>query len=268
MTTLKLAKTLLTKLPDKFTYLEGSLDLTDSSIEVLPQDMTIKGDLIIGNSPIKELPNNLMVLGNLDLTNSTITFIPNTVYIGGNIIADQAINYNFIQLPIYTITDKIIVFSNGENYPYYDKLTIGERADHYERWVHYVDKYFLFNGDFIYVFQNKYFLYRRKDESEQDIIFLIERMKRDDRIKNKYNALTLQSCFNLKEFFQIYQDFTDTCELALIELQDIATKYFPNLDLQQSYPLSLWIQGCKMSDYKYNYLFLEWCEQNLQEEAN
>jgi hypothetical protein len=265
MTTLKLAKTLITKLPDNFSYLEGSLDLTDSSISELPKKIVIKGDLIIGNAPVSFIPENTMILGNLNLINSNITYVPSTVYIGGQIISDKNFIYTKTVLPIHTITDNIIVFSDGVEYPYFNKVTIGERHDHYHRWIHFVDKYILYNGDIIYVFQNKWFLYRNKEDSEQEIIYQIERLKRDERVGNKYKHITLNDYFTLSEYFKIYQEITDTCELALLQVQEIMEQM--NLDIQKSYPFSLWIEGSKKTKYAYNYLFLEYFEY-LKEEAN
>lgn len=266
MTTLKLAKTLLAKLPDKFTYLEGSLDLTDSSIVELPNDMTVKGDLIVGNAPILSLPQGLIVLGNLNLINSSINIIPNDAIIEGQIITKNKIYYEPISYPSYTITDRAIIMESNTPFPYFDKLTIGERSDHYDRWVDFVDKYFLYNGDFIYVFQNKWFIYRKKSVNEQDIINEIERRKRDERVGDKYKNMSLDTLLNLKDFFILYQELTDTCELALIRVQKVFEEL--QISIEDKYPLSRWIEGSKMANYKYNWLFTEYFEEDTNESIN
>ena len=45
----------------------GELDLTDTSITSLPDNLSVKGDLYLSDTPIKSLPDNLRVKGNLYL---------------------------------------------------------------------------------------------------------------------------------------------------------------------------------------------------------
>ena len=71
--------------------------------------------------------------------------------------------------------------------------------------------------------------------------------------------------FNLKKFFPIYQDITEACDRAYDDFLEVFEKV--QLDPRKKYPLSKWIEGSKLSNYFYNYLFTEWFEDN-QEEAN
>ena len=51
----------------------GNLDLSNTKITSLPDNLTVGGSLYLGNTPITSLPDNLTVGGNLYLSNTPIT---------------------------------------------------------------------------------------------------------------------------------------------------------------------------------------------------
>ena len=63
----------------------GSLDISQTWITQLPQELTVRGDLIL-NQHIKELPDKLVIEGNLDLRNTQVD-LQNTsqLHVGGNL---------------------------------------------------------------------------------------------------------------------------------------------------------------------------------------
>ena len=52
---------------------KGNLDLRDTPITSLPDNLTVGGSLNLRNTPFTSLPNNLKVGGTLDLTNTPIS---------------------------------------------------------------------------------------------------------------------------------------------------------------------------------------------------
>ena len=67
---------------------EGYLDLRNTQITYLPNNLIIKGWLDLYNTPITKLPDNLTVKGNLDLGNTKIKSLPDTLKVEGSIIKD------------------------------------------------------------------------------------------------------------------------------------------------------------------------------------
>lgn len=117
--------------------------------------------------------------------------------------------------------------------------------------------------DSIYVYKNKWAYYKILGEvSENFIMYLIEKDKQKERIGNKYKHFKLTDTFTLKEFFPIYQDITEACDRAY----DDFIQVFKTLKIstKKKYPLSRWIEGSKMADYYYNYLFTEYFEEEAE----
>ena len=63
----------------------GDLYLDGTGITSLPYNLTVGGDLYLSNTPITSLPDNLTVGGNLDLSNTPITSLPDNLTVGGNL---------------------------------------------------------------------------------------------------------------------------------------------------------------------------------------
>ena len=66
-------------------YFKGNLDLDNTDIKKLPDNLTVIGRLNLQNTKITELPNNLTVKGYLDIENTDINTIPNNLKIGGDL---------------------------------------------------------------------------------------------------------------------------------------------------------------------------------------
>ena len=61
---------------------KGDLDLSNTQITSLPQDLKVGGGLYLKNTKITSLPQGLKVVGSLDLRNTKITSLPNNLKVG------------------------------------------------------------------------------------------------------------------------------------------------------------------------------------------
>lgn len=61
----------------------GGLDLSNTSITSLPENLTVRGDLDLSYTPITSLPENLTVGNSLFLSNTKITSLPKSLTVGG-----------------------------------------------------------------------------------------------------------------------------------------------------------------------------------------
>jgi len=62
---------------------KGDLDLSDTPITSLPDNLKVGGYLDLSGTPITSLPDNLKVGGNLDLSGTKITSLPDNLEVGG-----------------------------------------------------------------------------------------------------------------------------------------------------------------------------------------
>jgi hypothetical protein len=72
-----------TRLPKEFIY--NTIDLSHSSLDILPDGLTVNGTLDLTESTITSLPKRLKVGGDLYLFNSTIKFLPNGLTVGNTL---------------------------------------------------------------------------------------------------------------------------------------------------------------------------------------
>ena len=72
---LDLSDTPITKLPDNL-KIGGSLDLRNTKITSLPDNLKVGGSLYLNDTPITSLPDNLEVEDSLYLYNTSITSLP------------------------------------------------------------------------------------------------------------------------------------------------------------------------------------------------
>ena len=71
-------------LPRNLTKVGGYLYLMRSQIEKIPDNFTVNGDLWLDNCKnLQSLPNGLKVYGDLDLRFTNITFLPSDLEVGG-----------------------------------------------------------------------------------------------------------------------------------------------------------------------------------------
>jgi hypothetical protein len=71
-------------LPDNLTV-RGYLDLTNTSIQSLPDNLKVEDDLFLSYTPIQSLPDNLKVRGDLHLEHSTIESLPDNFTVRGDL---------------------------------------------------------------------------------------------------------------------------------------------------------------------------------------
>ena len=64
---------------------QGDLDLSNTPITSLPDNLEVGGDLDLSNTPITSLPDNLKVNGGLDLSRTPITSLPDNLEVGGSL---------------------------------------------------------------------------------------------------------------------------------------------------------------------------------------
>ena len=64
---------------------QGNLNLEDTPITSLPNNLTVGGSLYLSNTPITSLPNNLTVGRYLDLSGTKITSLPEDLTVGGSL---------------------------------------------------------------------------------------------------------------------------------------------------------------------------------------
>ena len=63
----------------------GNLYLSDASIQSLPDNLKVVGDLFLNGTPIQSLPDNLKVVRNLYLNNTPIQSLPDNLSVGGDL---------------------------------------------------------------------------------------------------------------------------------------------------------------------------------------
>jgi hypothetical protein len=65
--------------------MKGDLDLFDTPITSLPDNLTVGGDLNLEYTDIDKLPSNLTVKGNLHLYSTLLTSLPSDLKLGGSL---------------------------------------------------------------------------------------------------------------------------------------------------------------------------------------
>nr|DAU79035.1 MAG TPA: leucine-rich repeat protein [Caudoviricetes sp.] len=104
----------------------GGLDLRDTPIQILPDNLTVGGWLDLRDTPIQTLPDNLTVGGGLDLRDTPIQILPDNLTVGGWL--------DLRDTPIQTLPDNLTVggdlYLSGtpiQTLP--DNLTVGGSLD-------------------------------------------------------------------------------------------------------------------------------------------
>ena len=97
---LNLSNTQITSLPDNLSV-GGDLNLSNTPITTLPDNLTVGGWLDLSNTPITSLPDNLTVGRWLDLRNTQIISLPDNLTVGGNLYLSNT--------PITSLPDNLSV---------------------------------------------------------------------------------------------------------------------------------------------------------------
>jgi hypothetical protein len=74
------------RLPKSLKVVGGNLFLTATTIESLPDNLTVGGNLFLKNTPIQSLPDNLKVGGVLILSNTPIQSLPDNLTVEGSLL--------------------------------------------------------------------------------------------------------------------------------------------------------------------------------------
>jgi hypothetical protein len=167
-----------------------------------------------------------------------------------------------------------IYLQDGQEFEYILKEIAVQRTNHDNLPIDLCDRYVLkpifqdgvmLSGcDVIFIYHNKwsFFAPLELENFEEKVIKIIEKRKQMERIGNKYKYIQFSDKYTLKQIFPIYQDITCACDQAIDGFYEVLKKL--KLNPKKSLTLRVWIDGSKHSDYKYNYLFTEYFE----EEAN
>lgn len=108
-----------------YTYVPGNVDLRDSAIEIIGDDVTIGGDLILTGTEVHTLGKNLIVGGTLYIENTKITNFPINLVVGGD-IKMQNTNASFVFLPD-TLRVGGHIYITDEIYKVHNQLKHGDR---------------------------------------------------------------------------------------------------------------------------------------------
>ena len=234
---LNLSNTKITSLPDNLTVggglflcntkitslpdnltVGGGLDLSNTKITSLPDNLTVGGILYLSNTKITSLPDNLAVGGSLDLRGTLITSLPDNLKVGGEIIYDGGKIKN---------SGHYTRLQNGDyvegKYLFADGiLTHVKRAKKIGEYTFYVGKI----PDMNVVFDGKYYAHCK---TFSDGVRDIEFKRASDRGAEQYRSLTLDSEVSKDEAITMYRVITGACqqgtESFVSSLRDTKDRY-------------------------------------------
>ena len=203
---LDLADTGITSLPDNLTV-GGYLDLSDTGITSLPDNLTVGDSLYLRGTGITSLPDNLTVGGSLDLRDTGITSLPDNLTVGGSlylagtsITNAEKVNKN---------APEILFWKNG--------------------------KYVLIDGIFAEVIRKKNGVFKLKKPNSNKVFFcvtdgngryahgntvqeakedLLYKLSSDDQ-KEQYKNISLDSILTFDECIRFYRVMTGACAFGV-----------------------------------------------------
>ena len=193
---LNLSNTKITSLPDNLTV-GGGLFLCNTKITSLPDNLTVGGGLDLSNTKITSLPDNLAVGGSLDLRGTLITSLPDNLKVGGRIISYENLDH-YTRLQNGDYVEGKYLFADGI-------LTHVKRAKKIGEYTFYVGKIPGMNV----VFDGKYYAHCKTfSEGVRDIEF----KRASDRGSDQYRSLTLDSEVSKDEAITMYRVITGACQ--------------------------------------------------------
>ena len=104
----------------------GSLDVSNTKITELPENLTVGGSLDVSHTNIKELPKNLTVGGSLDLSHTNITELPDNLTVGGYLDLSHT---SITELPKNLTVWGSLYLSNTKITELPENLTVGGYLD-------------------------------------------------------------------------------------------------------------------------------------------
>ena len=185
----------------------GYLDLRDTGITSLPDNLTVGGYLDLRDTGITSLPDNLTVGGSIDLEGTGITSLPDNLIVGGSLYLSgtgitnaKKVNKN---------VPKILFWKNG--------------------------KYVLIDGIFAEVIRKKNGVFKLKKPNSNKVFFcvtdgngryahgntvqeakedLIYKLSSDDQ-KEQYKNISLDSTLTFDECIRFYRVMTGACAFGV-----------------------------------------------------
>lgn len=87
-TAIKISKKISIELHEN-SLLDHDLDLVDSDVTKLPNNMSVAGDVDLYATAITEIPYNLVIQGDLDIRKTNIKRLPDCLVVRGKIYIDE-----------------------------------------------------------------------------------------------------------------------------------------------------------------------------------
>ena len=191
----------------------GGLDLSDTGIASLPDNLTVGGGLDLRGTKITSLPDNLTVGGWLDLSNTGITSLPDNLTVGGGLdLSNTGITSKEREKVKKPDKQKMFEFN----------LSVQAKLS----WQN--GRYRIFDGIFCEVLRKLKHAYKVKiglatkyvvtdgvnyahgdtiKEAREDLIYKIS-----DRDTSQYEGLSLNSAVTKEEAIKMYRVITGACE--------------------------------------------------------
>jgi hypothetical protein len=120
---LDLSETPIQSLPDNL-RVEGGLYLDGTSIQSLPDNLSVWGNLELSRTPIKFLPDNLFFMKDLGLSFSSIEFLPKNIRVNGNLYLVECENLQSLPDNLYVKAGLNLTETPIQYLP--DNLHVGE----------------------------------------------------------------------------------------------------------------------------------------------
>ena len=196
---LDLSNTKITALPDNLTV-GGNLYLSGTGITALPDNLTVGGNLYLSDTKITALPDNLTVGGNLYLIGTEITALPDNLTVGGG-----------LYLRGIKITNPTVKrLRHGEYVP--GKYLYADRILTHIKKKKKIGEYTLFIGKIPnrhVIFDGKHYAHCRNfHEGRKDLRFKAAK----DRGADQYRGISLDDSFTEEELETMYRIITGACQ--------------------------------------------------------
>ena len=201
---------------DGHLYYGGGLDLKNTGITSLPDNLTVGGELDLSGTGITSLPDNLTVGGGLYLSGTGITSLPDNLTVGGELylsgtgITDTSkVNRTLsvdVRRKIAAKQNMMVVWEwSNRTYIKVDGIFSVVDKHHGNVWcVHQLGSkkqtYIVTDGE------NHYAHGDSIDEARKDLVYKI-----CDRNKSEYESLTLDSKLTYNEAVECYRVITGAC---------------------------------------------------------
>ena len=216
---LDLSNTKITALPDNLTV-GGNLYLSGTGITALPDNLTVGGWLDLSGTGITALPDNLTVGGNLYLSDTKITALPDNLTVGGNLyligteitaLPDNLTVGGGLYLRGIKITNPTVKrLRHGEYVP--GKYLYADRILTHIKKKKKIGEYTIFIGKIPnrhVIFDGKHYAHCRNfHEGRKDLRFKAAK----DRGADQYRGISLDDSFTEEELETMYRIITGACQ--------------------------------------------------------